>query len=56
MLKLILVAQELLLIGYIGQNKVKIFNEVKICQNRLSSKTSRKNNKQINSFVIFLNF
>ena len=40
-LKLLLDAQELFLIRFIGQNKVKIFNKVKICQNRLSSKTSK---------------
>lgn len=42
MLKLVLVAQGLVLIRFIGQNKVKIFNKVKICQNRLLIKTSRK--------------
>ena len=51
-----LVAQELFLIGCIGQNKVKIANKVKICQNRISSKTSGKKNKKSNSFLIFPNF
>ena len=55
-LELLLGAQELFLIGFIGQNKVKIFNKVKICQNRFSSKTSRKKNKKVDSFLIFLNF
>ena len=55
-LKLVLVAQELFLIRFVGQNKVKIFSKVKICQNRLSSKASMENNKKINSCLIFLNF
>ena len=54
-LKMVLVAQELFLICFIGQNIVKFFNKVKICQNRLSSKNSKKN-KKINSFLIFQNF
>ena len=33
-LKLVLGVQELFLIGFIGQNKVKIFDKVKICENR----------------------
>ena len=36
-LKMVLVAQELFLVCFIGQNIVKFFNKVKICQYRLSS-------------------
>ena len=46
-LKLVLVAQELFLIRFVGQNEVKKFSKVKICQNRLSSKASIEITKKL---------
>jgi len=42
--------------SFIGQNKDKIFNKVKICQNRLTAKPSTKKEQKTNSFLTFFAF